>query len=881
MPARKRALRDIEPEAEAPPAPQPPSKLQQLRNLWEFACLHQYIHIFGDAVKISQDIDIDLLEEECLKPTTSERLPEVGLALLKYVSSHKGLTPEIFDEYARRQYVAKAPQRNPFGVEEEPIKFNDMDTFTKIRVLHQLSVWTLGNADRIKDKMGLTEKQQTSWRVEEFGWDKDDRTYYLLDDDRLYRRSAQPLPPPPRAKPKPKPEPKKTRGTRASKRRRLSTTDDESAAEEEPAVDESAPQELETFGGMTWECVAVTLDEYNDFIESFRKSRDKNEKDLVRRLQSEILPVLEEAAEKKRAQETKKQRELENLEKMAHAKRSSRLAIKQEKQKEEEAAAEAARKRVADLEMARKEQERQKKQEEDRESRMMTREQRLKEREVRRILHEEELKKLEEDRQKAEKNEARLSERHLKAEMQRRQKELEKMQEEETWVFDCAVCGVHGENVDDGSHSIACEKCNVWQHSACHGIAQKDAERDDFHFVCNDCKRKDEPKLPPLKLHMGSPRTTKANIPPAKPPSTAMNGLMNGPSLSPQGQASGPPGIHHQHPHIPPPPHSSDIKSAASPPLGNHPHWQPNHQFMQQNGHVTKVALSPSRPVSQGSSGYPHHLHHQPVAYDTSPSRPISAGYGAPSPSKSASGPASSPFGQSNGYARFNPPPFSSPNPAYPPPQAAQTPSFSPMKHAAPASSPPSMHLQQQHHPHHHLSHSPSSQQFVHGSSHLLPAAAGGISPEKHDASHSAALHRQSGGAGVAGAAGAAGAGPAAVHHHQPPPPQPVPVVLPPIAPLAPSANPPILTPPSKKAPEQQQYHYAAGSHQTLPLPGGGVGGQGGGGGGVVGPPANNMNHATAVAPAAAVANSNSHSNQSTSAGGATGAGAEPGRGAG
>lgn len=72
-------------------------------------------------------------------------------------------SPEIFDEYARRQYVAKAPQRNPFGVEEEPIKFNDMDTFTKIRVLHQLSVWTLGNADRIKDKMGLTEKQQTSW----------------------------------------------------------------------------------------------------------------------------------------------------------------------------------------------------------------------------------------------------------------------------------------------------------------------------------------------------------------------------------------------------------------------------------------------------------------------------------------------------------------------------------------------------------------------------------------------------------------------------------------------------------------------------------------------------------------------------------------------
>lgn len=75
MPARKRALRDIEPEAEAPPAPQPPSKLQQLRNLWEFACLHQYIHIFGDAVKISQDIDIDVPLPPSTCPTSLLTLP--------------------------------------------------------------------------------------------------------------------------------------------------------------------------------------------------------------------------------------------------------------------------------------------------------------------------------------------------------------------------------------------------------------------------------------------------------------------------------------------------------------------------------------------------------------------------------------------------------------------------------------------------------------------------------------------------------------------------------------------------------------------------------------------------------------------------------------
>lgn len=41
--------------------------------------------------------------------------------------------PEIFDEYTRRQYVAKAPGRNPFGVEEDPKSFKDFDIFTKVR----------------------------------------------------------------------------------------------------------------------------------------------------------------------------------------------------------------------------------------------------------------------------------------------------------------------------------------------------------------------------------------------------------------------------------------------------------------------------------------------------------------------------------------------------------------------------------------------------------------------------------------------------------------------------------------------------------------------------------------------------------------------------
>lgn len=39
---------------------EPPSTLQRLRSMWQFANLAQYIAIFGDAVKIDKDLDIEV-----------------------------------------------------------------------------------------------------------------------------------------------------------------------------------------------------------------------------------------------------------------------------------------------------------------------------------------------------------------------------------------------------------------------------------------------------------------------------------------------------------------------------------------------------------------------------------------------------------------------------------------------------------------------------------------------------------------------------------------------------------------------------------------------------------------------------------------------------
>lgn len=199
MPARKRTFEEVEQKV----TPTEPSLLHRIRNTWEFASLMQYLFFFGEAVKIDKDLDIDVgcAAAPCWPQRLARTLTisslDAGSGVLEAWSLRHALRdwprvtqiclfsqrpdvryllvpvtintltihnrPEIFDEYTRRQYVAKAPTRNPFGEEEEPLHFIGFDVFTKLRVLHQLSVWTLNNPDRIREKMEEKEGEQTQW----------------------------------------------------------------------------------------------------------------------------------------------------------------------------------------------------------------------------------------------------------------------------------------------------------------------------------------------------------------------------------------------------------------------------------------------------------------------------------------------------------------------------------------------------------------------------------------------------------------------------------------------------------------------------------------------------------------------------------------------
>ena len=58
MVPRKRNREEM--EARGPEPAQEPTMLVKLRNTWEFANLMQYIFIFGKAIKVDEELDIDV-----------------------------------------------------------------------------------------------------------------------------------------------------------------------------------------------------------------------------------------------------------------------------------------------------------------------------------------------------------------------------------------------------------------------------------------------------------------------------------------------------------------------------------------------------------------------------------------------------------------------------------------------------------------------------------------------------------------------------------------------------------------------------------------------------------------------------------------------------
>lgn len=112
------------------------------------------------------------------------------------------------------------------------------------------------------------------------GYDKHGNIYYILDDNRLYRRTS----PKGVASLKKKAQPKQRKGR---KRRRVSVTTAEESDDNSPIA--------EVDQTVKWSCVCITLQEWKTFVAGLKGSKDEDEKALCEYLDKEVLPEIQKA----------------------------------------------------------------------------------------------------------------------------------------------------------------------------------------------------------------------------------------------------------------------------------------------------------------------------------------------------------------------------------------------------------------------------------------------------------------------------------------------------------------------------------------------------------------------------------------------------------
>ncbi|KAI9276970.1 hypothetical protein BDA99DRAFT_123251 [Phascolomyces articulosus] len=507
-------------------------EIEKIRNNIEFASIAQFFHTFqsafhpwpavynpasflsnqthlaSQAAKRSDDDYVfatEDLESMLIKREERYRLQELMVRMLRLLTRNRFINADTWqNHFAKEIDKREALDPNPFRPEKSekedeedspqkteekqeesihddqqpksspvpPKALIDFFTFpllTRLHLLYLLCEWQLDDAATFREHLD-NEEEAVHWRVEPIGYDAKGSSYWLFDDNRLYKETPEPK----RKRPQKKKSRPRARGTRRSTRRSAQVK--EEGEEEEEDVENWMPWKLICLSKMDWE----------ELPKRFENSSNLDEQRLYDMLSNDVLPkvipVLQEHED-----------QLKKKELLANRKRSSRImykelaAIEHEQQVILEEKAEKTRKSSRREEMERKREEDQKvKIAKAREERLRDRERRLEQRE-----HAQE--EAERKKTMVESNGTKPGKKHSSKKRGRKPKN-KKTEEEEDWTFDC-VCGVSGQNIDDGTPMIACERCGKWQHIEClqkNGhISQDEETLNNSVFFCKPCQEKE------------------------------------------------------------------------------------------------------------------------------------------------------------------------------------------------------------------------------------------------------------------------------------------------------------------------------------------------------------------------------------------------------
>ncbi|KAI8344927.1 hypothetical protein BD560DRAFT_485011 [Blakeslea trispora] len=513
----------------------------QLRNNVDFASVSQFLHTFQSAFRpwpsTTHDIisarvidpseyvfETEDLERMILEPTERIRLEDMIVRMLRLTTKNRFINTSTWQTYFSKEFDKREfEEPNPFRAEDEQIiDYFHMNLSTQIHLIHMLCEWQLDDPERLREHLD-SEEDAVQWRVDPVGFDRKGSTFWLFDDNRLYKETPKPK----QSTKKSLPKKKRTAGTRTSSRKR--------ANESEALSSEDEDEEW-----IPWKLICRTKEDWEAIPQKYANSKHVDEKQFYSLLTQDLVPKIVPALEER-------EKELEKQEAIANRKRSSRIMIRELEALASVGFDEDQGRTRASSRLERKQQEKEQKDKENlakaREERLLERERRMMEREYRamaREKHQEDQsdpkesdvqpasdntisvpvttaskeklpidvgKPLVQETKPKRKYIRRLDEHgnpiprkpKLDAEgnpiplkKRGRKPKNKDVEQEENWQFEC-VCGVSGSNLDDGTPMIACERCGIWQHIHClqdAGQIEKKKSLDNINFVCQKCIHK-------------------------------------------------------------------------------------------------------------------------------------------------------------------------------------------------------------------------------------------------------------------------------------------------------------------------------------------------------------------------------------------------------
>ncbi|KAI8145067.1 hypothetical protein BJV82DRAFT_666981 [Fennellomyces sp. T-0311] len=502
-------------------------EIDKLRNNIEFASIAQFFHTFqsafhpwpvaynpasflahhahnaGRSNKRSDDDYVfatEDLEGMLLNPQEQYRLVELLIRMLRLLTRNRFINNDTWQMYFAKEIDKRGNvDPNPLRPENEEqpedvqahgseaeedrqsakpspaparvlIDFFTLPLTTRVHLLYTLCEWQLDDPERFREHLD-NEEDAVHWRVEPIGYDVKGSSFWLFDDNRLYKETPEPKLKKPQAKKSTRKVRSRSNGTRRSTRRSVQANGEVEDEDEDPE------------NWVPWKLVCLNQHDWEEFPKKFESSKHPIEQRfysmLVNDVLPQVLPVIQEhedAIKKKEA--------------LAHRKRSSRLMFRELEALEKDQQSVLGETRRS----SRREEMKRKREEDEKNSAAKAREERLRDRERRQ--HQREHAQEENERRKAlaaSKIEAK-QEKPASTGKKRGRKPKNKNKDEDVWSFDC-VCGVSGQNIDDGSPMIACERCGTWQHIRClqnaGQIAQDKKTLNKSVFFCKSCQEKE------------------------------------------------------------------------------------------------------------------------------------------------------------------------------------------------------------------------------------------------------------------------------------------------------------------------------------------------------------------------------------------------------